>query len=89
MTNQLLRSKPERQRFPRLGAPGSMVLYPTSDDPGKRSAEYDPEGEAVLIGRLTHHVELILFPGGNNRIRESSINRAWGSIDPQEARSRG
>lgn len=23
---------------------------------------------------LTHHVELILFPGGNNRLRESSIN---------------
>ena len=31
-------------------------------------------GAFALIGRLTHHVELILFPGGNNRLRESSIN---------------
>ena len=35
---------------------------------------YDTRMTTALIGRLTHHVELILFPGGNNRIRESSIN---------------
>ena len=35
---------------------------------------YDARMTTALIGRLTHHVELILFPGGNNRIRESSMN---------------
>ena len=35
---------------------------------------YDEKMTTALIGRLTHHVELILFPGGNNRLRESSIN---------------
>ena len=38
---------------------------------------YDQRMTTALIGRLTHHVELILFPGGNNRLRESSINRAF------------
>ena len=38
---------------------------------------YDPYMTTALIGRLTHHVELILFPGGNNRLRESSINSAF------------
>lgn len=35
---------------------------------------YDQRMTTALIGRLTHHVELILFPGGNNRLRESTIN---------------
>ncbi len=35
---------------------------------------YDQRMTTALIGRLTHHVELILFPVGNNRLRESSIN---------------
>ena len=35
---------------------------------------YDERLTTALIGRLMHHVELILFPGGNNRLRESSIN---------------
>ena len=35
---------------------------------------YDPRMTTALIGRLTHHVQLILFPGSNNRLRESSIN---------------
>lgn len=35
---------------------------------------YDYKMATALIGRLTHHVELVLFPGGNNRLRESSIN---------------
>ncbi len=34
---------------------------------------YDKRMTTALIGRLTHHVELILFPGGNNRLKESSI----------------
>lgn len=37
---------------------------------------YDQRMTTALIGRLTHHVELILFPGGNNRLKESSINEA-------------
>ncbi|MDY4000211.1 MAG: hypothetical protein SOY73_14175, partial [Blautia sp.] len=39
----------------------------------------------ALIGRLTHHVELILFPGINNRLRESSINATLSRISGQEA----
>lgn len=38
---------------------------------------YDKRMTTAMIGRLTHHVELILFPGENNRLRESSINRAF------------
>lgn len=42
---------------------------------------YDRSMTVALIGRLTHHVELILFPGGNNRLRESSINRSFASTE--------
>ena len=45
---------------------------------------YDERMTTALIGRLTHHVELILFPGGNNRLRESSINGSWNRINTQE-----
>ncbi len=38
---------------------------------------YDKRMTTALIGRLTHHVELILFPGENNRLKESSINLAF------------
>ena len=42
---------------------------------------YDQRMTTALIGRLTHHVELILFPGGNNRLRESSINEAFSRME--------
>lgn len=45
---------------------------------------YDQRMTTALIGRLTHHVELILFPGGNNRLRESSINDAFNRIAQKE-----
>ena len=38
---------------------------------------YDEQMTAALIGRLTHHCHLILFPGGNNRLRESSLNNIY------------
>ena len=38
---------------------------------------YDKRMTTALIGRLIQHVDLILFPGENNRLRESSINRAF------------
>ena len=41
---------------------------------------YDQRMTTALIGRLTHHVELVLFPGGNNRLRESSINDSIGRM---------
>ena len=40
---------------------------------------YDQRMTTALIGRLTHHVELILFPGVNNRLRESSIHETLAS----------
>ncbi len=45
---------------------------------------YDQRMTTALIGRLTHHVELILFPGVNNRLRESSISTAMTKINSQE-----
>lgn len=45
---------------------------------------YDQRMTTALIGRLTHHVELILFPGINNRLRESSINETLSRISNQE-----
>ena len=40
---------------------------------------YDEQMTAALVGRLMHHCHLILFPGENNRIRESSINDMFAS----------
>jgi hypothetical protein len=45
---------------------------------------YDQRMTTALIGRLTHHVELILFPGVNNRLRESSINETLSKINSQK-----
>ena len=50
---------------------------------------YDQRMTTALIGRLTHHVELILFPGGNNRLRESSINEAFNRVHAQEVGNHG
>lgn len=50
---------------------------------------YDQRMTTALIGRLTHHVELILFPGMNNRLRESSINESLSRISSQEAGNNG
>lgn len=50
---------------------------------------YDQRMTTALIGRLTHHVDLILFPGVNNRLRESSINEAFTRISTQEAGNSG
>ena len=50
---------------------------------------YDQRMTTALIGRLTHHVELILFPGVNNRLRESSINETLSRIKSQEAGNYG
>lgn len=41
---------------------------------------YDEQMTAALIGRLIHDCHLILFPGENNRIRESSINSMYSKI---------
>lgn len=43
---------------------------------------YDEQMTAALIGRLMHHCYLLLFPGENNRLRESSINELYASIAP-------
>ena len=50
---------------------------------------YDQRMTTALIGKLTHHVELILFPGGNNRLRESSINEAFNRVHAEEVGNHG
>lgn len=50
---------------------------------------YDQHMTTALIGRLTHHVELILFPGINNRLRESSISLAMSNLSNSEVRENG
>ena len=47
---------------------------------------YDEHMTAALIGRLTHHCHLLLFPGSNNRLRESSINELYNTISQQNNR---
>ncbi len=41
---------------------------------------YNEQMTAALVGRLTHHCHLLLFPGQNNRLRESSINEIYRGI---------
>ena len=48
---------------------------------------YDRRMTTALIGRLTHHVELILFPGTNNRLKESSINSAFSHLSERESKA--
>ena len=48
---------------------------------------YDEQMTAALVGRLMHHCHLILFPGENNRLRESSINDMFASRQKGGARN--
>ena len=48
---------------------------------------YDEQMTAALVGRLMHHCHLILFPGENNRLRESSINDMFTSRQKGGARN--
>ena len=41
---------------------------------------YSEQMTAALVGRLMHHCHLLLFPGENNRLRESSINELYCNI---------
>ena len=45
---------------------------------------YDKRMTTALIGRLIQHVDLILFPGENNRLRESSINQAFARTNSRQ-----
>lgn len=45
---------------------------------------YDEQMTAALIGRLMHHCYLLLFPGENNRLRESSINELYCGVTPTD-----
>lgn len=47
---------------------------------------YNEQMTAALVGRLTHHCHLLLFPGQNNRLRESSINEIYRGISAKNHR---
>ena len=47
---------------------------------------YDEQMTAALVGRLMHHCYLLLFPGENNRLRESSINELYNSISSTDSK---
>ena len=61
---------------------GSQLLFENTNLEFSRwvNVLYDEQMTAALIGRLTHHCHLILFPGGNNRLRESSLNETYHEI---------
>lgn len=42
---------------------------------------YDEQMTAALVGRLMHHCQLLLFPGKNNRLRESSMNEVYAATE--------
>ena len=41
---------------------------------------YDEQMTAALVGRLMHHCHLLLFPGQNHRLQESSMNEIYTKI---------
>lgn len=47
---------------------------------------YDEQMTAALVGRLMHHCYLLLFPGENNRLKESSINELYNSISSTDSK---
>lgn len=53
---------------------------------------YDEQMTAALVGRLMHHCHLLLFPGQNNRLRESSMNEIYTKVtsnNKKEVQSNG
>ena len=49
----------------------------------------DESMTTAFIGRLTHHCDMILFPGGNNRLKESSLFDAYNQIAAMQAAQNG
>jgi DNA replication protein DnaC len=45
---------------------------------------FDPDMASALIGRLTHRCHLILFPGENYRLKNSSITSAYKKMNDKE-----
>ena len=50
---------------------------------------YDADMASALIGRLVHRCYLLLFPGGNYRLRESSINELYQSMTAKSGKEAG
>ena len=61
---------------------GKKIIIPNTNLEFSRwvNVLYDEQMTAALIGRLIHDCHLILFPGENNRIRESSINSMYAKV---------
>ena len=41
---------------------------------------YNANMTTALVGRLTHHCQLLLFPDVNHRLKESSINEFYNAM---------
>ena len=46
---------------------------------------YDTNMTTAFIGRLTHHADIILFPGSNNRLKESGLFEAYSRVAAMNA----
>ena len=64
--------------------PISVTFLPSTSFSQWVNVLYDKRMTTALIGRLIQHVELILFPGQNNRLRESSINQAFARTNSRQ-----
>ena len=68
----------------KVRGPESIVLNTNLEFSQWVNVLYDKRMTTALIGRLIQHVELILFPGENNRLRESSINQAFARTNSRQ-----
>ena len=61
--------------------PGKVIIITTNlEFSAWANVVYDADMASALIGRLVHRCHLLLFPGGNYRLRESSINELYQSM---------
>lgn len=70
--------------------PGKVIIITTNlEFSAWANVVYDADMASALIGRLVHRCHLLLFPGGNYRLRESSINELYQSMTVRSGKEAG